>query len=331
MNITYRNYTAEDIDSIIRFWNENSGWEDNMDRAEFNKRFCASPLGLPIMMLAIDEDINEVVGLCCFLPIGVTVNGNDQKCYRTFGAVFKESFRDKFGITSFLTGKHPIVQLYNKGAKEAFEEEAALIYLLPDPRWKKILQIMPFETRQFPLWSYKLTLVEPFILSDGIKIEKIDEIGQDIDVLWQQSLKKNLCTLTKNSLFYKFKVGFRPGHYKLYGVYDNGKLIGLFTIDNKNGGMQWRICDLLTLDNDDTLTLTLKAACNVVHLDVAKRTFKENFYKAAILATPLIEQKVKELGFYKDDYNFVLAVHSLGGKQNHKEVAPERWYISAND
>src|SRR5689334_17741371 len=108
MDITYRNFVSEDIGQIISFWNENSGWETTMNRDEFNLRFCSSPWGQPIIMLAVDKDIDEIAGVFCFLPLSVTINNKEAKCYRPFGAVFKESFRSKFGLTSFLTGTHPI-------------------------------------------------------------------------------------------------------------------------------------------------------------------------------------------------------------------------------
>jgi len=333
MNITYRNYTQEDIDSIIRFWNENSGWETNMDHVEFNLRFCSSPLGRPIIMLAIDDDVNEVVGLFCFIPLSVTINGHETRCYRPFGAVFKEAFRIKFSITTFLTGKHPILQLYHKGAAEAIAENAVLTYLIPDPRWGKILRVMPFEARQFPLWSYKLSSKEPFELDGNTEIKELEPTIHDIDVLWIQSQKTNLCTLTKNSRFYQLKISASHGRYKLRGVYYNNHLVGLFTLDKKRDSQQWVICDLLTLDNDELLTLTLKAACNTTQVEYLKKQQEpDKLFKAAILATSIIEKKVKSLGFFKDNYNFVLAVH-LFDKKNFSagDVAPEHWYISAND
>src|SRR3954454_24789114 len=151
MNITYRNYVPEDIDNIINFWNENSGWETDLNRDEFNLRFCSSPFGKPIIMLAVNDTANEILGLCCFLAVSVTINGKDVICYRPFGAIIKESFRESYGVTSLLTGSHPILRLYNAGSEIAKQKNASLIYLIPDPRWKKLARVMPFDVQQFPL------------------------------------------------------------------------------------------------------------------------------------------------------------------------------------
>ena len=332
MQITYRNYYESDVEGIIRFWNENSGWETDLDLKKFNVRFCSSHVAKPIIMLAIDDDINEIVGLCSFIPLGVTINHVDKKCYRPLGAIFKESFRQKFGLTSFLTGKHPIIQLCYHGAEKAKESDAALIYLIPDPRWGKILSVMPCETRQFPLWSYNLAIAKPFELGSEISIGKIDPSDPGIDLLWQQSPKTDLCTLTKDAPFYHLKVCASQGRYKLWGVRSGNQLIGVFTLDKKEGSRQWLICDLLASDHHEILLIIIKAACNTIHGEFLQLNNKSDQpYKAAILATQLIEQKVKTLGFFKDNYNFVFAVHRLNGEFTKKEVAPERWYISAND
>ncbi len=333
MNITYRNFVDTDIDKIIIFWNENSGWDDNMDRTEFNRRFCGSSLGAPIIMIAIDNDVDEVVGLFCFLPISVTINNKVGKCYRPFGAVFKESFRSKFGIANFLTGTHPLHKLYKKGTEIALEENAVIAYIIPDPRWGRILKTMPFEMCQYPLWSHKLPLGENINIDTRIDIKKIEDTDPDIDSLWMQSSKENICSLTRNAKFYQWKIALSHDRIKLRGIYYDNKLIGLFTFDFKAGEHQWIIGDLLTLNNDEALKLTLQAACRAIQNEYSQKEIKpDKLYKAALLATPVIEQAVKDIGFYKDNYSFTLAVHLLDKKQFSKaDVAPQNWYVSAND
>lgn len=332
MNIVYRNFTADDIDQIIKFWNENSGWETTLDRDEFNRRFCSSFAGDPIIMIAIDNDTPEIVGLFCFIPLFVTVNNKEGKCYRPFGAVFRESFRAKFGLGSFLAGSHPLQKLYKKGTELAMDQNAIITYMIPDPRWGKILKTMPFELCQLPLWSHKLPLDEKD-LDFPIDIRNIDLTSGDIDNLWIQSSKEGLCTLTRNAKFYQWKIALSHDRYKLRGVYDDDRLIGLFTFHFKPSEHQWIIGDILTLDNDESLTLTLLAACSTIQKEYLQIEVKpDKTYKAAILATPLIEGMVKKIGFYKDNYNFTLAVHLLDKKRISKStVAPENWYVSAND
>lgn len=331
MNITYRNFVADDIDRIIKFWNENSGWENDMGLDEFNLRFCSSPYGEPIIMLAIDEDNNELVGQFSFLPVSVTINSRQLKSYRPFGAVFKESFREKFGIASFLTGKHPVLVLYNKGADEALRKGATLTYLLPDPRWGKILSVMPFQTKKFPLWSFNLSQ-EILDFDSNICVTPIDPSDPAIDQLWEKAHLVNHCAITRNCLTLQTKNKISHGKFKMTGVYQNDRLIGVFSLRYKPEGYQWMIGDLLSFDNSETLKLTLQAACleaKKEYLQVDSEPDKS--YKTAILATPLIEEIVKDIGFYKESYQFVLAVHLLDKQLSKKEVAPENWYVSDSD
>jgi hypothetical protein len=53
--------------------------------------------------------------------------------------------------------------------------------------------------------------------------------------------------------------------------------------------------------------------------------------KAAILATLLIEKSIEQIGFKKENYKFPIVVHLLDPKLSKQQVAPERWYVSAND
>lgn len=333
MNIIYRNYALDDIERIIQFWNENSGWETNMDKAEFDLRFHSSPFGEPILMLAVDDDRNEIVGLCCFLAASVTIKGKNVICYRPFGAILKETFREQFGISSLLTGNHPILKLFKFGSSIAKQMNASLIYLIPDPRWSKIASVMPFSIHRFPLWSYHLKEDNSHLVKSTISVKDMHSNDPDIDRLWQQSPKTSFCTLTKSIQFYQLKVNMRHGLYQLKGVYENDKLIGLFTFHFKPGEQQWIIGDLLTLDNDEKLIHTLKAACYAAQIEwTEKHAINKKPYKVALLATPIIEQKVKALGFFKDDYYFMLAVQLLDNINFSKaDVAPEHWHISAND
>lgn len=330
MIITYRNFTDEDIDGIIRFWNENSGWETNLDRAEFDLRFCSSPWGAPIIMLAIDKSVNEIAGFCCFIPLLVSINGLEKKCYRPFGAIFKETIRKKFGLGSLLTGQHPILQLYHHGAREARQNNAALTYLIPDHRWAKLSKIMPFQTGQFAMWSCQT----PFIseLPKDISIEKIETTDPEIDVLWEKSDKANICMIAKSALSYDWKIKMRHGGIMLWGIKKEGQLVGLFTLHFKAKEGQCMIGDLLTFNNQEFLNLTLKAACLTASREYGKKppeAGKQN--KISILTNALLEQKVRALGFYRENYTFLFAVHLLNGSIPKKEIAPQNWYVSASD
>jgi len=53
--------------------------------------------------------------------------------------------------------------------------------------------------------------------------------------------------------------------------------------------------------------------------------------KAAILVTPVFEPVLGGLGFRRDRYTFPLVVHRVSPELADEDVAPEHWYLSAND
>jgi hypothetical protein len=330
MNLKYRNFTPADIAKIIRFWNENSGWEDSMNIDEFNLRFRSSPFGDPIIMLAIDDDNDEVVGQFSFLPVSVTINTRPVRGYRPFGAIFKESLRDRFGIKSFLTGKHPVLVLYNKGAEEARKNGAAITYLLPDPRWGKILSVLPIQTCQFPLWSCRIPMANPAI--ENIDCRPVYLPDAAVDQLWEETKLLNQCSISRDSISLQAKNRMRQGAFKFMGVFVNQQLCGFFSLRFKAAEFQWMIGDLLTRDSGETLKLTLQAACLAAKREYRQiRPAPDKSYKVAILATPVIQKLAEEVGFYKENYQFFLAVHLLDRQFKKSEVAPERWYVSDSD
>jgi hypothetical protein len=284
------------------------------------------------MMLAIDEGIKEMVGLCCFLPVEVSIHGVEEKAYRPFGAIIKESFRERFGLASLLTGNHPILQLYKHGAKQAVLNNAAITYLIPDHRWERLSAIMPFQSHRFPLWSIDLPLNQDWLEDAHISIKKSDVADVDIDLLWKRSSKDGFCMLSKKSKFYESKIHMRHGSVQLWTVHKSSTLIALFTLHFKADERHWLIGDLLSLDYNESLTLLIKAACKAAQLEYdEKKLSGGKIFKVSILANSIIQERVTALGFYKEKYNFLFAVHLLNGRFSEKEVAPEKWFVSAND
>jgi hypothetical protein len=76
---------------------------------------------------------------------------------------------------------------------------------------------------------------------------------------------------------------------------------------------------------------TLAAVTNVGNDASLHSTASEEIKKIGLLVTPKMETMVSELGFVRDDYEFPLFVHVIGKSVKSKQVAPSRWYVSAND
>ncbi len=331
MRISYRMAVDEDIDAMAEFWSNNSGW-DIIDRSEWEKRFVHTPFGSAVVVIGIDEDSSKIIGQFIFIPVNIVIDGREVKAYRPFAPVLQESLQTKFGIASLFTGQHPLLKMY----KIIWDELAALgvplIYIIPDPRWSRVLQAFPFiQTHRFPLWSRPINLPSNFSISSDISVSKISPADPAIDLLWRQSAEVYLCSIVRNSKSLPWKTSH--GNYQVYALYRDGQVIGLFVFIHKQKDRQWLICDVLVKDKSETLSITLAAACITIEkASGMKGNMNEEQEKIAILATPAIEEAVKKIGFQKDNYHFTLAVHVLNKANIHKkDIDPVNWYISAND
>jgi hypothetical protein len=207
MKLIYRTTTADDIDDLVQFWNQNSGW-DLITRETWEKRFMSTPFGTPMIIVGIDTDQNEIIAQFIFVPVTVRVSGLELvKAYRPFGSVMKEDVRKKFGVASFLMNTHPIQKMYYKAVDELKGNGTKIMFLIPDPRWGKILKLMPFQVTQFPLWSHPLPLEPEFPLPENIKVEQINADNAQIDSLWMSTSGNGHCSIVRNSKTFAWKLG----------------------------------------------------------------------------------------------------------------------------
>ena len=331
MRILYRMATDDDIDAMAEFWSNNSGW-DVIDRTEWERRFVKTPFGSAAVAIGIDEETKKIIGQFVFIPVDIMVKGKEVKAYRPFAPILQQSLQNKFGIASLLTGQHPLLKMYRKVWDKLTETGVSLIYIIPDPRWSRILQSFPFiMTHKFPLWSRSLTLPLQFTIPSNITVSKISPSDPEIDVLWQQASAVYPCVVVRNSKSLPWKASH--GNYQVYAIKNNQQIAGFFIFIYKQKNNQWLICDMIVKDTPDMLCTTLKAACNIIQQENNNPDNKsDNTGKIAILATPAIEEVAETLGFQKDNYHFTLAVHVLN-KENidKKNITPINWYVSAND
>lgn len=331
MRISYRMAIDDDIDAMVAFWSDNSGW-DIIDRTEWEKRFVNTPFGEAAVVLGVDEDVNKIIGQFIFIPVYIVIDGLEVKAYRPFAPVLEQSLQTKFGIASLLTGQHPLLKMYKIIWDDLATKGVPLIYIVPDPRWSRVLQAFPFiHTHRFPLWSKSLTASSDFQIPAGISISKINPCDPAIDLLWEQSANVYNCSIVRNSKSLPWKTSH--GNYQVYAVSHAGSITGLFVFIYKQKDNQWLICDMIVKDKSDHLVTTLLAACQTIQEEnnnIIQESKPQS--KIAILATPAIENAVKQLGFQKENYHFTLAVHILNNKIiDKKNVIPVNWYISAND
>jgi len=331
MHITYRMANNDDVEAMAKFWSENSGW-DVIDSNEWRRRFTNTPFGDATVAVAFDDETKKLIGQFVFIPVTVIVNGKEVKAYRPFAPILHESLQTKFGIASLLKGQHPLLKMYKKVIDALSQQHVSLIYIVPDPRWCRVLQAFPFiMTHRFPLWSLELPLNNLFSLPTGITIEKIKADDPEIDKLWQLANHVYSSAIVRNSKTLAWKTSH--GDFKIFAVYDGQEMIGLLSFVYKIKDNQWLICDMLAKDNTGSLNIVLRAACNKIQMENNDLVNTANHLrKIAILATPAIEEIINNLGFVKNAYHFTLAVHPLNKNEiDKKEIAPSKWYISAND
>jgi hypothetical protein len=317
-------HTPDDVDNLVKFWSENSGW-DVIDRTEWERRFYNTPFGAASVVVAADQLTQEILGQILFIPTEISVDGTQIKSYRPYALVIKKTFRS--GLR-FLSLMEIVRKMYNHAIAHFKTIGIGLIHMIPDPGWVRAFKFMSnVQTTNFLLWSLPLPLPQKFEISFEYEIKLSTPSTEEIDNLWEKSSRLYGCSLPRNARTFLWKTSH--GEYRPISIYKKGELIGLSASIVKDKDKQWLICDIISADGEQSLVITLKATCNSAQDYVcSKRTAVQ---KAAILATPLLEKEIEKLGFIKDTYKFPLLVQILDANLSSKAVAPERWYASAND
>jgi hypothetical protein len=202
---------------------------------------------------------------------------------------------------------------------------------MPDIRWGRAFQLIPgVQVAGFPLWCLSLDKKIPEQLPEGYAIENIHPSDPRINELWTKASKLHDCSIVRNADMLSWKLSHR--NYKYLGITCNSRIVGFAAYLYKHEIKGALIFDVLAED-EEALKLTLQLTCSTVY--DFKYTLPEkdqiNCEKVSILATPLIQKIVSEMGFVKNSYKFSLAVHVLSKELSKKQVNPERWYVSAND
>lgn len=323
--LSYRIHTEEDIDALVDFWRDHSGW-DNIDRTEWERRFMNTPYGNASVAIAEDAS-KQIVAQMIFIPSAVNVDERMVKAYRPFAMVVKKNETSGLGYLKLVD---MIYRMYTQAIDSFKKQNIGLIHMIPDPRWSRILRFLPaLQIGGFPLWSLSLSNRQKFDIPAGYEVEQVTPSDERIDALWEESRKLYGCTVLRNTATLPWKTSH--GDYKLTGISKEGVLKGLVVSIAKFKDKQWLICDMLTTDAQHTLTVSLEAACNQAMEYRSTLTGDQELNKVAILCTPLIEPSLEALGFKKDNYKFPMLVHLLDPTLSKKQVAPERWYASAND
>ncbi len=325
MALAYRMSTEADETALIRFWSEQSGW-DQLTKEQWEYRFVKTPMGPAAFSLAIEEETGKIIGQSAFIPTIVCVEGEEHNAYRPFGAIIDEKYRSK----GLLNLQKLIAKMYLLATSVFADGNVSLLHMLPDPRWSRILRLLPaFQTASFPLWCKAL----PAILEEdkSYTTRMIDANDKSIDDLWLKAIKCHRCMVVRDTRMLGWKISHAS--YNLIGVYKNEELSGLFACTKKLKDKQWLLSDILYSDADVGFYTVLKAACYWINQQTHKLGDEERaaIQKIGILGTETMEPALKKLGFYEENYQFTFVIHILNKNLSKKELTPKHWYVSAND
>ncbi len=315
--------TTEDIDKLIELWNENAEW-GIIDRPQWEKVFYYTPNGPTTIVLAMNEETEEILAQFVFIPIKISVNGKQVKAFKPCAPIMRKSVRKDLGLVSFL-------KMYRFATKHFVSQGVYLFYMMPDPRWARGFKMIPgVQVASFPLWCLPLDKTISEQLPEGYSVENISPSDPRINELWANTARLYNCSIVRDTDFFSWKLSHR--NYKLFGVTHNSRIIGFAAFIYKKEIKGIALCDVLAED-EVALKLTLQLACSSASNFKLALPANEQLdcEKVSILATPLIQKIVEPMGFEKNNYKFSLAVHVLGKELSKKEVNPERWYVSAND
>lgn len=327
MTIQLEFHEVADLPGLERLWRDETDWGEQTLQS-LHRWFMEAPFGKPRIVVARDDRSGAIVGQFRFMPALVSIDGREVRAHRPFGTIITKEMREGMASTNPLD--QPAVAMYLRAVQELQARGEALIYMVPDPRWVRMFKMFEFlQTGSFPLWSRPVPLAEPLPLGKGFEAGALTAWEPEaVDRLWEASRALHGCMAVRDAATLKWKLA--QARYIVTDVRRNGELAALVASRAK-GDRQWLVCDLLAADAGPALRAAVAAAANVAHAESLARTGDRGIRKVAVLATSVIEPVVRELGFERDAYDFPIVTHVLDGSLQSEEVAPSRWYVSAND
>ena len=137
MPLTYRLWEPRDVPDIQRLWKEETGWGELSDigREWFRQNPCEGSM----VVVAVDES-ERVVGEFVFIAYRVRVNGREYRALRALAPIVSQEWR-KFRTKDPVD--HPMSGMYRFGALTAKERGDGLMFMLPNPSFKRFLNMFP--------------------------------------------------------------------------------------------------------------------------------------------------------------------------------------------
>ena len=325
--VGYRFATVDDLEQIIALWVEETEW--GVFPFSDTERWVNAPAGVPRTVVAYDNADGKIVGQCGFVPTLLIARDRELRGVRPHSTIVGKRWRE--GVTSVDPADQPGFAMYRYGMENMAAEGVQVAHMLPNPRWLRLLKLFPgMQAAQFPLWSMFFPLSSSMSPGDGWSTEPLTGWNNEIDQLWTAASHQYECGVVRNAKMLEWKTTLEGS--TVITVRKDGKLRGLASCRMK-GDRQWTISDMLTADDNESLRATLTAAVQEGAGHASDEASDPNHrpVKAAVLATPLMQPVLAQLGFARDNYQFPFVVQRLDPALTDAEIDPRGWYVAATD
>jgi hypothetical protein len=321
--LRYRLYEPQDFPQLQRLWEESTDW-GALTPEFFRKHVEEHWFGPGAVCVAEDDATGRIEGELAFIPMQLSIHGREVQAFRPAAAILSKAVR----AVSLDAARHPTWEMIRFLQESLQSAGHSLIFMKPERHWMLLLRCIPeLVIGSYPLLSLSLPLAAPVPLKPGYSDGPLSAWDERVDRLWEAASRWYGCAVVRNAAILRLKVG--APQFDIRAVERGGELVGL--VCSAGGrGEQWIICDLLATDAE-ALEAAVVTACNRAHASSLEADRKFPMAKVGILGAPIVEPIVRGLGFQRDRYDYPLALWILDKSIPMEDVAPSRWYLSAND
>jgi hypothetical protein len=312
-------HARQDVPELVRFWSEHSGW-DAVDERQWSMRFVEAPLGPAAIVLARDATTDEMRGQLAFFPSALHVRGHGEvTALRAFAPVLKRGTRGKLRV---------VEGMYEHAIDALAERKDACVYAFPDRLWRLLLnRYEGLLCNSYPTYSRRVPLERPFVVPSAFTLGSVRRWDTRVDQLWERARDLYDVAVVRDARAMSWKVGH--GDFRVTSVERRGELVAVVAHREKAAG-QWLICDLVAIDAD-ALDAALRAAVNHAHAEALDKNRQRPITRIDVIATATLRPILDGLGFERVGYDFPIVIHRLSDALSDRDLAPDRWYVSAND
>ncbi len=321
--LTYRVYEDKDLPSVLKLWEEHSGW-GAITEEQFAKWYLNTPNGRCLIIVATDDG-DEIAGQMVFIPTRLTVNSKEVKAYRGSAPILHPHCRQ----ININNSNHPAFAMIKKGIEEGKRRGYQLTYSFPAQGWATLLKAFP----RYGLPHMNVALFDCF----SIDVEAYNNVQSNLtftailnqpfnneyDELWENACTQFpiACGVSRNAKWLEWKLG---GHlvFECRQLAGNN-LLGYVAINKKSG----LIVDMLA-ETPEQLNQVLHAVLAFLKQDKSNTMVAKNITG---MLTPATIAALKNIDYKKENYTFGFGCYLFESSPLAHETEISNWYMMPND